>query len=69
MMTRSRVALGELRALLDALCEERTTPEQMRRLEELLSASPEAVVYYVQYMHLVADVEKYFQERKKIVSA
>ena len=34
--------LAELRALLDALCEESITPEQVGRLEELVLAHPEA---------------------------
>ena len=32
----------ELQALLDALCEETITPEQVRRLEEMVLAHPEA---------------------------
>ena len=34
--------IAELRALLDALCEESITPEQLRRFKELVLAHPEA---------------------------
>ncbi len=52
--------LAELRALLDALCEEASTPEQMARLEELLRAHPEAEAYYVQFMGLHAELVRGF---------
>jgi hypothetical protein len=52
--------LAELRALLDALCEESITAEQMRRLEELVLAHPEAEAYYVQYLSLHADLSRHF---------
>lgn len=52
--------LDELRALLDAVCEESATAEQMKRLEELVLAHPEAEAYYVQYMSLHADVVGHF---------
>ena len=35
----------ELRALLDALCEETISPEQVRRLEELVLGHPEAEAF------------------------
>jgi hypothetical protein len=53
-------AFPELRRLLDALCEESITAEQLRRLEEIVLAHPEAEAYYVQYMHLVADLSRHF---------
>src|SRR5262249_42061277 len=51
---------AELRELLDALCEESITPEQVRRLEELVLTHPEAEAYYVQYMSLYADLGGHF---------
>jgi hypothetical protein len=48
--------IAELRELLDALCEETITPEQHRRLEELVLAHPEAEAYYVQFMSFYADL-------------
>jgi hypothetical protein len=53
-------ALAELRPLLDALCEETITPEQMRRLEELVLAHPEAEAHYVRYMSFYADLIRQF---------
>jgi hypothetical protein len=55
-MTRPFPEFAELRALLDALCEESITAEQVRRLEELVLSRPEAEAYYVQYMSLHADL-------------
>jgi hypothetical protein len=51
---------GELRGLLDALCEEAITPEQMRRLEELVLGHPEAEAYYLQYMGQYAELARHF---------
>jgi ferric-dicitrate binding protein FerR (iron transport regulator) len=51
---------AELRALLDALSEESITAEQLRRVEELVLAHPEAEAYYVQYMSLYADLSRHF---------
>jgi hypothetical protein len=50
----------ELRGLLDALCEETITPEQVARLEELVLHHPEAEAFYVQYMSLYADLARHF---------
>src|SRR5262245_11721280 len=50
----------ELEALLNALCEDSITPEQVRRLEELIVAHPGAEAHYVQYMSLVADLSRHF---------
>ena len=50
----------ELQALLDALAEETIAPDQVRRLEELILAHPEAEAFYVQYMSLVADLGRHF---------
>jgi hypothetical protein len=52
--------LSELRTLLDSLCEETITDEQVRRLEELVLAHPEAEAYYVQYMSQHADLVSHF---------
>ncbi|HZY85457.1 MAG TPA: LamG-like jellyroll fold domain-containing protein [Gemmataceae bacterium] len=52
--------LDELRGLLDALCEETITPEQVARLEELVLRHPEAEAFYVQYMGLYADLSRHF---------
>jgi hypothetical protein len=51
----------ELRTLLDALCEETITPEQLARLEELVLAHPEAEALYVQRMSLHADLIRHFR--------
>jgi hypothetical protein len=59
-MTRLFREFAELRALLDALCEETITPEQARRLEELILTHAEAEAYYVQYMSLYADLARQF---------
>jgi hypothetical protein len=59
-MTGPSPELAELRGLLDALCEESITPEQVRRLEELVLAHPEAEALYVQYMSLYADLSRRF---------
>jgi Concanavalin A-like lectin/glucanases superfamily/FecR protein len=48
--------IAELRPLLDALCEESITPEQLQRLEELVLTHPEAEAYYVQFMSFYADL-------------
>jgi ferric-dicitrate binding protein FerR (iron transport regulator) len=52
--------IDELRELLDALCEESISAEQLRRLEELVLTHPEAEAYYVQYMSLYADLGRHF---------
>src|SRR6516162_1933988 len=54
----TELELAELRALLDALCEESISPEQVRRLEELVLNRPDAEAYYVQYMNLYADLSR-----------
>jgi ferric-dicitrate binding protein FerR (iron transport regulator) len=59
-MTLPESDLPELRQLLDAVCEETITPEQVRRLEELLLAHPEAEAFYVQYLSLHADLARHF---------
>ena len=51
----------ELRALLNALCEETITPEQVRRIEELVLSRPEAEAFYVQYVGLHADLVRHFR--------
>jgi hypothetical protein len=52
----------ELRDLLDALCEETITAEQLQRLEQLLLARPEAEGFYIQYMSQQADLAGCFGE-------
>jgi hypothetical protein len=59
-MTLSFNDMLELRGLLDALCEETITPDQMRRLEEILLQHPEAEAYYVQYLSQYADLARHF---------
>jgi hypothetical protein len=59
-MTHSFPELAEMRSLLDALCEDTITMDQVRRLEELVLARPEAEAYYVQYMSLYADLVSQF---------
>jgi hypothetical protein len=44
----------ELRALLDALCEEQIDEAQAARLEEIVLSSPEAEACYIEYLHLHA---------------
>jgi hypothetical protein len=50
--------IAELRLLLDALCEESITAEQLARLEELVLAHPEAEAYYVRFMSFFADLSR-----------
>src|SRR5262249_55174438 len=50
----------ELRGLIDALCEESITPDQLHRLEELVLADPRAEAFYVQCMSLHADLSRHF---------
>jgi Concanavalin A-like lectin/glucanases superfamily len=54
---------SELRDLLEALCEETITADQMRRLEDLILASPEAEAFYVQYVSMHADLHRHFVGR------
>ena len=49
-------SFDEMRTLLDALVEERITPEEMKRLEAFVLQHPEAEAFYVQYMSMVADL-------------
>jgi hypothetical protein len=55
--------LKDLPGLLDALCDQLITAEQMHHLEELLLAHPEARAYYVEYMSLYADLVHHFGSR------
>jgi len=55
-MTPESPILDELEPLLDALCEETITPEQLVRLEELVLAHPEAEQHYIRYMSFHADL-------------
>jgi hypothetical protein len=60
--------LSELCGLLDMLCEETITAEQMRRLEEILHQHPEAEAYYVQYLSQYADLARHFTAAAQIRS-
>src|SRR4051794_22024085 len=51
---------AELRTLLEALCEERITPEQMARLEHLVLTDPENEAFYIRFMHLHAGLIREF---------
>jgi hypothetical protein len=55
-MTPESPILAELKTLLDALCEETISAEQMARLEELVLAHPEAEQHYVRFMSFHADL-------------
>ena len=59
-MTQPALDFTELRRLVDALCEETISAEQMARLEALLLAYTEAEAYYVQSMSLYADLTRHF---------
>lgn len=48
--------IAELRTILDAICDERATPAQLRRLEELVLAHPAAEAHYVRFMSFYADL-------------
>jgi hypothetical protein len=62
-MNRPSEEFTELRALLDALCEESITADQLRRLEELLLTDPQAEAYYVQYLSFFADLGRHVAGR------
>src|SRR4051812_48205908 len=51
---------AELRSLLEALCEERITPEEMARLEHLVLTDPENEAFYIKFMHLHAGLIREF---------
>jgi hypothetical protein len=53
----------ELRALLDALCEETITADQVVRLEAIVLSRPEAEAFYVQYMSQFAELSRRFAGR------
>jgi hypothetical protein len=55
-MTPKSLVLAELQPLLDALCEDSITPDQLARLEELVLAHPEARQHYIQFMSFQADL-------------
>lgn len=50
----------ELRSLVEALCEETITPEQMSRLEAILWADPEAELHYLEHMQVHSDLIREF---------
>ena len=55
-MTLEPERLGELRRLLEALCEERITPEEAARPEPLVLADPQAEALYITYLTMQADL-------------
>lgn len=55
-MTPQTPIVAELQQLLDHLCEESITPEQVQRLEELVLNYPEAEAHYVRFMGFYADL-------------
>jgi hypothetical protein len=59
-MTPTFERFPELRPLLDALCEQRITAEQLQRLEELVLGNPQVEACYVQYLGMYADLTGYF---------
>ncbi len=52
--------INEARALIEALCEESITPEQLRRLEELVIDDANVLAFYIQSMHLQSDLRRKF---------
>ena len=60
MMVREPDRFEELRALLEALCEETITPEQVARLEAMILPDPEAEIYYITYMQMQVDLLREF---------
>ena len=55
-MTPESPVIAELQPLLDALVEECITPEQLRRLEELVLMHPEAEAHYIRFTTFYADL-------------
>ena len=55
-MTPEPECSDELRRLLEAVCEERITPEEAARLEELVLADPRAEALYITYLTMQADL-------------
>ncbi len=51
---------AELRALIEALCEDSISPAQMTRLEELVLADPLAEEFYITYLHMQAELLREF---------
>ncbi|MBA4187852.1 MAG: alpha-2-macroglobulin [Planctomycetaceae bacterium] len=48
--------IAELQTLLDKLCEESISPEEVQRLEELVLNHPEAETHYIQFISFYADL-------------
>ncbi|HEX3451141.1 MAG TPA: hypothetical protein VHS97_23000 [Isosphaeraceae bacterium] len=57
-MTLEPERLNELPRLLEALCEERITPEEAARLEALVLADPRAEALYITYLTMQADLAR-----------
>ncbi|WP_439627825.1 alpha-2-macroglobulin family protein [Gemmata sp.] len=55
-MTPQSPIVAELQTILDHLCEESATPEQLQRLEELVLTHPEAEAHYLRFMGFYADL-------------
>jgi len=55
-MTPDSPIINELKPLLDALCEEMITPDELKRVEELVLNHPEAEAYYVRFIGFYADL-------------
>jgi hypothetical protein len=62
-MTVATDEFAELRALVDALCEESITAAQVRRLEVLVLGCPRAEAFYVRSMALHAALGRRFSGR------
>jgi len=61
-MTTPDESHGELKRLIDAVVEETATPEQMARLESILTSASAARCFYRQYMQLHANLQWRFRE-------
>lgn len=59
-MTHGLDRFDELRGLLEALCEEAITPEQLARLEALVLNDPEAEIFYINYIQMHVDILREF---------
>ncbi|VTU02728.1 a-macroglobulin complement component : TonB-dependent receptor OS=Hyalangium minutum GN=DB31_3602 PE=4 SV=1: A2M_N: A2M: Thiol-ester_cl: A2M_comp [Gemmataceae bacterium] len=55
-MTPQSPIVAELQTILDHLCEESVTPEQVQRLEQLVLSHPEAEAHYLRFMGFYADL-------------
>ena len=51
---------AELRTLIEAICEDAASAEQVARLEELVLADPRAEEFYITYLHMQAELLREF---------